>query len=293
MLCAQEVQLEKILTESCTDESSLRKDIVLCGYDSPRSCYQHDYTTIWIDRINAKCGPGIPETIANCVSAMRDPSPLRTCLTFQDESNGNFLLILEHRSAIPVASEDQHLRGCDVTQYDIESKRNLRGIRNIRSIVFMLTLAVISALLVFPFMSISPPHKTSVPATKQWPEDGYIHYPTPGSIGPKRQEQLTYVNALEWVKANPHDSGEWRVRMDDQALIPAELWDEDEDYYQSWYYDRYPHLRKIIQDRSFLRPSWLGSLDKVVEWDREFHFNHCVRIVIGPNTRFPHADVVR
>ncbi|KAJ5538939.1 hypothetical protein N7494_001463 [Penicillium frequentans] len=80
-----------------------------------------------------------------------------------------------------------------------------------------------------------------------WPKDGYIRYPTPNSHGPKRQLRLFYHNATQWGHDNPHQSGEWRVRMDDQALIPSGLWDEDEDFYQTWYYNRYPHMREIIQ----------------------------------------------
>lgn len=70
------------------------------------------------------------------------------------------------------------------------------------------------------------------------------------------------------------------MRLDDQALIPAELWDEDEDRYQEWYYTRYPQMREIIQQKKYIQPSWLGSLDIMVPWDKEFHQNHCVRICL-------------
>jgi len=66
----------------------------------------------------------------------------------------------------------------------------------------------------------------------KWPSDGWIKYRTPSSEGPRRQLRIFYHNASAWSRNNPHDHGEWRIRLDDQALIPAELYDEDEDRYQ-------------------------------------------------------------
>ncbi|KAK0620910.1 hypothetical protein B0T14DRAFT_522352 [Immersiella caudata] len=111
---------------------------------------------------------------------------------------------------------------------------------------------------------------------KKWPDDGWIRYRTPNSSGPRRQLRIYHHNATAWSQANPHNSGEWRVRIDDQALIPAELYDADEDRYQQWFINRYPHLQRVVETKQYIRPAWLGSLDILVPWDHEFHMAHCV-----------------
>ncbi|KAF5611496.1 DUF3328 domain protein [Fusarium subglutinans] len=130
-------------------------------------------------------------------------------------------------------------------------------------------LSLLALILVFAFPS-APLHNIS------WPEEGYIRYSTPGSDGPKRQLRILYHNATEWSQKNPHDNGEWKIRMDDQALIPAAAWDPEEDRYQAWFHDRYKVMSTAVKERSFIRPSWLGSLHMIVPWDDEFHLAHCV-----------------
>ncbi|KAH6648215.1 hypothetical protein BKA67DRAFT_683703 [Truncatella angustata] len=112
-------------------------------------------------------------------------------------------------------------------------------------------------------------------ATK-WPFDGYVRYPSSGSEGPRRQLRILYHNATEWSRNNPHDHGEWKIRIDDQSLIPIEAWDEDEDRYQQWFHDRYDVMREVVENKSYIRPSWLGSMEIAVPWDDEFQLAHCI-----------------
>jgi len=107
-------------------------------------------------------------------------------------------------------------------------------------------------------------------------DNTYIRYDTSGSSGPRHQLRIYWQNASEWAKANPQDTGKWKVRIDDQAIIPAELYDEDEDRYQQWYRTRYPEAWQVVEDLNYVRPAWLGSLDMTVPWDHQFHFAHCV-----------------
>lgn len=140
----------------------------------------------------------------------------------------------------------------------------------IRSIITSAGLLSLLALILVFAIPSAPSHNSS------WSEEGYIRYPTPGSDGPKRQLRILYHNATEWSQKNPHDNGEWKIRMDDQALIPAAAWDPEEDRYQAWFHDRYKVMSTAVRERSFIRPSWLGSLHMVVPWDDEFHLAHCV-----------------
>jgi len=104
----------------------------------------------------------------------------------------------------------------------------------------------------------------------------YDRYSTTGSEGPRHQLRIYWQNASEWAAANPQDTGKWKVRIDDQAIIPAELYDEDEEHYQKWYRTRYPEMQQVIDNRDYIRPSWMGSLNMRVPWDDQFHFAHCV-----------------
>jgi hypothetical protein len=107
-------------------------------------------------------------------------------------------------------------------------------------------------------------------------EEVYDRYDTSGSIGPKHQLRIYWQNASEWAAENPIDTTKWRVRIDDQAIIPASLYDEDEDRYQEWYRKRYPEMQEVIDNGDYIRPAWMGSLNMRVPWDDQFHFAHCV-----------------
>lgn len=128
------------------------------------------------------------------------------------------------------------------------------------SLVFLGIVVVVSVLLAMAG------HKDNV----------YDRYDTSGSEGPKHQLRIYWQNASEWVADNPQDSGKWKVRIDDQAIIPAELYDEDEERYQQWYRTRYPEMQEVIDNRDYIRPSWMGSLDMMVPWDDQFHYAHCI-----------------
>jgi hypothetical protein len=131
--------------------------------------------------------------------------------------------------------------------------------------ISLLALAVILALLLLAYTTLNGKG------------DGiYVRYDTSGSTGPRHQLRIYWQNASQWAAANPQDTGKWKVRLDDQAIIPAELYDEDEDRYQQWYRNRYPEVQQVVEDLNYVRPAWLGSLDMMVPWDNQFHFAHCV-----------------
>jgi hypothetical protein len=125
---------------------------------------------------------------------------------------------------------------------------------------------IFAILAIFVFLLVLV--KVSLSATVHQP---YVRYPTPGSSGPKNQLSIFWQNASTWAT---HDSGEWRVRIDDQAMVPAHLFDKDEERYQQWFYTRYPEMRQVVDNQDYIRASWLGSLDIQVPSDREFHFAH-------------------
>jgi hypothetical protein len=106
----------------------------------------------------------------------------------------------------------------------------------------------------------------------------WVRYDLQGSQGPKYQLQFTHHNASSWAAKNPHQNGEWAFRLDDQAMIPAHLMDEEEELYQRWFQNRYPEKNQIRLDQRYINNSFLGDPDQIkVPSDKQFHMAHCVR----------------
>lgn len=269
-------KFDSLLRQVCNDEERLRKSIPIS--DAKNDNGGVNEFILWVDRIEARACINIQDAATECASfataALLDgemhaiiflgPSDDRCKVPETYIALVNFKGIHQEDN---LDDDDDESVATPILRRDwIHGRKKKRPCPSTPIILTIIIVAMFTGLVAFVLMK----------PTSKWPEDGYIQYPTPGSVGPKRQSRLYYYNATEWARENPHQNGEWRIRMDDQALIPAELWDEDEDFYQAWYYERYPHLRKIIQQRKYMRPSWLGSLDIMVPWDYEFHFNHCV-----------------
>ncbi|PVI03244.1 hypothetical protein DM02DRAFT_521136 [Periconia macrospinosa] len=122
-------------------------------------------------------------------------------------------------------------------------------------------------------------HRTFNKTFHQHFENGiWVRYDLHGSQGPKYQLQFTHHNASSWAAKNPHQNGEWAFRIDDQAMIPAHLMDEEEELYQRWFRKRYPEKNKIRLEQKYINDSFLGDPDQIqVPSDKQFHMAHCVR----------------
>jgi len=107
----------------------------------------------------------------------------------------------------------------------------------------------------------------------------WMAYDTQGSVGPKYQLSVNGANASNLV-SYMEQHGEWTLRIDDQAIIPLSLLDEDEKHYQQWYQNRYPETNAIMNSGNYLNETWLNSpLAERVPADDMFHFSHCVLAV--------------
>lgn len=148
--------------------------------------------------------------------------------------------------------------------FDARSRKSPKSMLILRGCAFLL--------FCFLVFSIINPHSNAGAGE-------YIRYPTGDSEGPKHQLRIYIENATEWARNNPHDNGEWRVRVDDQAIIPAHLYDDEEDKYQQWFAARYPHYTEIVEKKNYIRPSWLGSWNVGVPWDKQFHDAHCALVI--------------
>lgn len=287
--------METTLRKLCADPSRFRSKITLDAvYSNVDGRFQ---ISIWVDETESKHTHGIEEVAQACDALVaasgngsrRQAWVFNCSVTKEPAAYGNFILVAEigesheqngsyfFTGKFPWASWTQKflykpLKSRCGGQHPTKPRTGLRH-RSVATTAFALLMAFATIL---AFSALFEPRFQATEALRGWSEDGYIRYLTPGSEGPKRQARIYYYNATEWSQNNPHDNGQWKIRMDDQALIPTEAWDEDEDKYQEWYHARYPEMRDVIRSRKFLRPSWLGSLDILVPWDKEFHLAHCV-----------------
>jgi hypothetical protein len=112
------------------------------------------------------------------------------------------------------------------------------------------------------------------------PFHSWIQYDTRGSNGPRYQLPLTSENASAWSSYINNDLGNWALRVDDQALIPLHLMDDEEKHYQEWFQARYPEVNQIRLNHNYISDTWLGSnATDEVPVDDMFHFSHCVMAV--------------
>ncbi|KAH7108708.1 hypothetical protein B0J11DRAFT_449538 [Dendryphion nanum] len=140
------------------------------------------------------------------------------------------------------------------------------------SVVASCILGVLTCLLVATFILRRDTPKEISDKFHTW-----IQYKTEGSSGPKYQLAINGKNASQWNAYVNDDTRQWALRVDDQAIIPLELMDEEEKHYQEWFHKRYPEVRKITLDRDYLNETWLNSPSRdLVPVDEMFHFSHCV-----------------
>lgn len=106
----------------------------------------------------------------------------------------------------------------------------------------------------------------------------FTEFSTEGSIGPYYQLHVTTDNATELAEKMKPD--EWTLRIDDQAVIPMYLLDEEEAHYQKWFQDRYTEMNRIRTSGDHMNATWIGSeaIDNVPT-DGVFHVAHCVLAV--------------
>ena len=136
-------------------------------------------------------------------------------------------------------------------------------------VIPLLILAVFSLFLVLKTL-----HSSSSPL------ETYQRYDTTGSDGPRYQLQFSYLNVSDWAASHLHSGDDWFLRIDDQAIIPRGLVDEEELHYQAWYQARYPEMNQIRLNHDYLKEEFLGNPEAIqVPADKAFHMSHCVRAV--------------
>lgn len=109
------------------------------------------------------------------------------------------------------------------------------------------------------------------------PDTTFIQYNVGGSIGPKYTALLTPENVTEWVEKH-YDPKDWFIRIDDQALIPIELMDEQEWRYQEYLAKRYPEKAELRDSGMWYNLDFLSDPNNfMLPTDKEFHRGHCIR----------------
>ena len=131
--------------------------------------------------------------------------------------------------------------------------------------------------IVFVVLLLSIIHFTSRDKTDEF--HSWVQYDTCGSNGPKYQLPVDASNASSWA-SYAQEPSLWTLRIDDQAIIPVNLLDNEERRHQAWIQRRYPEMNQIRLNGSYLDETWLSSpaLNQVPS-DELFHFAHCVLAV--------------
>ena len=104
----------------------------------------------------------------------------------------------------------------------------------------------------------------------------WVAYETSGSVGPRYQLSITGQNVSTWL-SYMDGKQDWILRIDDQAIVPSKLVDDEEKRYQEWFHAQYPEIEHIRLNEDYLNETWLrsGAID-LVPVDDLFHFSHCV-----------------
>jgi hypothetical protein len=173
---------------------------------------------------------------------------------------------------LPLAQQEKIATACQ----EIETKKPKSTLRaSLLSTSGAITIlgVIASIFAIFVFSTKYHGHKQPAEPVREFTE-----YSTEGSIGPYFQRHVTPENATELVEAMK--PGEWTLRIDDQAVIPTYLLDEEEAHYQKWFQNRYTEMNRIRTSGDHMNETWLSSpaIDNVPT-DGVFHVAHCVLAV--------------
>ena len=104
-----------------------------------------------------------------------------------------------------------------------------------------------------------------------------IQYEVGSSSGPKYSHLLTPDNITEWADVH-YDPAKYYIRIDEQALVPIELLDEQEMRYQQYLTERYPEKAEMRDSQAWLDPEFFHEPNNfMLPTDDEFHRGHCLR----------------
>ena len=105
----------------------------------------------------------------------------------------------------------------------------------------------------------------------------WIAYPVGHSIGPPFQFRIDASNSSRWAATHDGNAEDFILRLDDQTLIPHELYTAQEDRYQQWFRRFYPQLADVYDTGGYLDSAFLArTVEEPIDVDQRFHLAHCV-----------------
>ncbi|KAI2624455.1 hypothetical protein GGS21DRAFT_546840 [Xylaria nigripes] len=133
-------------------------------------------------------------------------------------------------------------------------------------------IAVLSLLLIVVILAVASFVIKHEPNNQIWQR-----YNTAGSQGPLYQLQFDHHNVSDWETRYPDTNQEWFLRIDDQAMIPLHLVDDEELRYQRWFQQRYTEADRIRLEGKYLTESFLSDPSTIqVPADKTYHMARCV-----------------
>lgn len=205
-------------------------------------------------------------------------NPVEYEKSFAQETTSSLIILAKYDQTLlptlglPLAQQDKIAIACRTVQTRKPKPTLREKLLSTRGAIILLgVIASVCGVLVF---------SSRYHGHTQTPETVYefTEYSTEGSIGPYYQRHVTPENATELVEHMK--PGEWTLRIDDQAVIPTYLLDEEEAHYQKWFQNRYEEMNRIRTSGDHMNETWLSSeaIDNVPT-DGVFHLAHCVLAV--------------
>ena len=200
------------------------------------------------------------------------------CLAILSRMEGPFFTSM----SLPIAEAEllkTHLKSSNYTPIYGKFKAMLRSAKQMWNTRLSARLLVWSAIIALGLLALTVYRSGLKQHFHQYFENGiWVRYDLKGSEGPRYQLKFTHHNVSNWASTHAHNNNEWALRIDDQAMIPAHLMDEEELRYQRWFQERYYEKNQIRLKQDYISEAFLSDPDQIqVPSDMTFHMAHCVR----------------
>ncbi|RDW59540.1 hypothetical protein BP6252_12627 [Coleophoma cylindrospora] len=277
-ICSGPNDLETIITRCAATQTTARalftasNGFVCSLWISPSP----DHSTIQFQDAIKQCEKWLASTMQISLVTLLSLDGLETTTELKENSNPSLFLVLAkyngelEKSVLLPRHESEELRETrqsllgTASSKPLNSRWNINWHRARNYIVISIVFLVIALLSLFSAL-----HKQH--------GDVWVRYDTHGSDGPQYQLQFDHQNVSTWAESHLQER-EWFLRIDDQAMIPAELLDEEESRYQRWFQQRYPEMNEIRLQQDYVNSTFLADPYSIqVPSDYTFHMAHCVR----------------
>jgi len=215
---------------------------------------------VWLFRISDTANPTLVSQLDKIKQTLLTSEDVvityQKCTCQSEKQSISRLLCLQHFEAQNESSESHHEFEANKLQRSMFEKR--RHLLFLAVTTMVLLLAIITTVLGLASLTPKP---------KQMGRSA-IH-----TTGLANQLYLTGSNVSEWRAQN--NASQWRLRLDDQSMIPLSMLDERELKVQAWFEETFPALKLNRDSGRYLDADYLALWDEII-LDEKYHIAHCV-----------------